>query len=75
MLVYIYSGELEIKQNEKVSKLHKGECAFIRKDFCVQIAKQTYKEEQFKAIFLMFADKFLRTFYSSLDKKSLPKDA
>ena len=53
VLVYMYSGELEIKEREKVTKLHKGDCAFIRKDFSVQLTKQAYKGEQFKAIFLM----------------------
>ena len=62
VLVYMYSGELEIKEHEKVTGLHKGDCAFIRKDFSVQLTKQAYKGEQFKAIFLMFTDKFLRGF-------------
>lgn len=71
----MYSGELEIKKNGKVTKLHKGDCAFIRKDFCVQMTKQGYENEQFKAVFLMFTNKFLREFYSRLDKEKLPKDA
>ena len=75
VLVYMYSGELEIKEREKVTGLHKGDCAFIRKDFSVQLTKQAYKGEQFKAIFLMFTDKFLRSFYNCLNKKSLPQDA
>ena len=60
----MYSGELEIKEREKVTGLHKGDCAFIRKDFSVQLIKQAFKGEQFKAIFLMFTDKFLRGFVS-----------
>lgn len=75
VLVYMYSGELEIKEHEKVTGLHKGDCAFIRKDFSVQLTKQAYKGEQFKAIFLMFTDKFLRSFYNRLNKESLPQDA
>ena len=75
VLVYMYSGELEIKERDTVARLHKGECAFIRKDFGVQLTKQPYREEQFKAIFLMFTDKFLRSFYSRLAKDSLPDDA
>ena len=75
VLVYMYSGELEIKEHEKVIRLHKGDCAFIRKDFSVQLTKQAYKGEQFKAIFLIFTDKFLRSFYSRLEKKSLPENA
>ena len=75
VLVYMCSGELEIKERKKVTKLHKGDCAFIRKDFSVQLTKQGYEGEQFKAIFLMFTNKFLRNFYTRLDKESLPGNA
>lgn len=75
VLVYIYSGELAINERKKITRLHKGECAFIRKDFGVQLTKQSYRGEQFKAIFLMFTTKFLRDFYSNLDKDQLPEEA
>ena len=75
VLVYMYSGELEIKEHKKITRLHKGDCAFIRKDFSVQLTKQACKMEQFKAVFLMFTDKFLRNFYCRLDKESLPENA
>ena len=75
VLVYMYSGELEIKEHKKITRLHKGDCAFIRKDFSVQLTKQARKMEQFKAVFLMFTDKFLRNFYCRLDKESLPENA
>ena len=75
VLVYMYSGELEINERGKITCLHKGDCAFIRKDFSVQLIKQAYKGEQFKAIFLMFTTKFLREFYCKLDKNELPEEA
>ena len=75
VLVYMYSGELEINEREKITRLHKGDCAFIRKDFGVQLTKQAYKGEQFKAIFLMFTTKFLRDFYSKMDKNTIPEKA
>lgn len=75
VLVYMYSGELEVNECGKVTRLHKGDCAFIRKDFSVQLTKQGYKGQQFKAIFLMFTPKFLRNFYCKLDKAALPTDA
>lgn len=74
VLVYMYSGELEINERETVTRLHKGDCAFIRKDFGVQLTKRAYKEEQFKAIFLMFTTRFLREFYGRLDKNQLPEE-
>lgn len=72
VLVYMYSGELEIRKHEKATRLHKGDCAFIRKDFSVQLTKQTFKGTPFKAIFLMFTNKFLRDFYKRLNKKEIP---
>lgn len=75
VLVYMYSGELEINERGNITRLHKGDCAFIRKDFSVQLTKQAFGGEQFKAIFLMFTTKFLREFYSRMDKSSIPEEA
>ena len=75
VLVYMYSGEMVIDERGKTTRLHKGDCAFIRKDFSVQMTKQAWNGEQFKAIFLMFTPKFLRGFYNRLDRDAIPKDA
>lgn len=75
VLVYMYSGEMVIDERGKITRLHKGDCAFIRKDLSVQMTKQAWNGEQFKAIFLMFTPKFLRDFYSRLNRDILPKDA
>lgn len=75
VLVYMYSGEMVIDERGKTTRLHKGDCAFIRKDVSVQMTKQAWNKEQFKAIFLMFTPKFLRGFYSRLNRNSIPKDA
>lgn len=75
VLVYVYSGEMVIDEKGKITRLHKGDCAFVRKDFSVQMTKQTWNGEQFKAIFLMFTTKFLRSFYNRLDKNRMPKEA
>lgn len=75
VLVYICSGELEINERGKITRLHKGDCAFIRRDFSVQMTKQAYGGEQFKAIFLMFTTKFLRDFYNRLDRNAMPQEA
>jgi AraC-like DNA-binding protein len=74
-LVYVHSGELAINERGKITKLHKNECAFIRKDNQVSITKQQKNGEQFKSVFLCFSRKFLRDFYQTLDKKYLPADA
>ena len=75
VLVYVYSGEMVISEKGKTTRLHKGECAFVRKDFSVQMTKQAWNGEQFKAIFLMFTTKFLRNFYNRLDKNTIPEEA
>ena len=75
VLVYMYSGEMVIDERGEITRLHKGDCAFIRKDLSVQMTKQAWNGEQFKAIFLMFTPEFLRGFYSRLDRNALPKDA
>jgi AraC-like DNA-binding protein len=74
-LVYVLSGELEINENGKITRLYEGECAFIRKDNRVSLNKQPKGEEQFKSVWLSFSRNFLRSFYQKLDKKQLPKDA
>ena len=58
VLVYIYAGEMLIEEKGKQTKLHSGDCAFIRKDFSVRMTKRAWNGEQFKAIFLMFTPKF-----------------
>jgi AraC-like DNA-binding protein len=74
-LVYVLAGELEINEHGTITRLHNGECAFIRKDNRVSITKQPQNGEQFKSIFLTFPRKFLRELYQTLDKKQLPKNA
>lgn len=75
VLVYIYSGELEINERGKITLLHKGMCAFVRRDNQVQLTKRAKNDEQFKAIFMRFPRKFLREFYQTLDKKQIPEDS
>jgi AraC-like DNA-binding protein len=74
-LAYIYSGELKLNERGKITKLHKGECVFIRRDNQVSMTKQSKNGEQYKSISLNFTRKFLREFYRTLDKKQFPKDA
>jgi AraC-like DNA-binding protein len=74
-LLYIYSGEVEISEREKVTKICRGACAFIRKDNRVGLIKRPVNGEQFKAIFLSFTRPFLREFYRTLNKKLLPTEA
>jgi AraC-like DNA-binding protein len=74
-IVYVLSGKLEINENGKITRLYKGECAFLRKDNRVSMTKMPQKNRQYKSIWLTFTRPFLRKFYQTLDKKQLPKDA
>ncbi|MDR3219981.1 MAG: AraC family transcriptional regulator [Dysgonamonadaceae bacterium] len=74
-LAYVCSGELELTERGKTTRIHNGECVFIRKDNRVSMTKQPKNGEQFKSIFLSFSRKFLREFYQTMDKKQLPEDA
>lgn len=75
VLVYVYSGELEINEKGKITLLHEGMCAFVRRDNQVQLTKRGRNGEQFKAIFMRFPRNFLRNFYQTLDKKQIPDDS
>lgn len=75
MLVYVYSGELILFEDNKTIVVRKSECVFLRKDNRVQMTKQPIGEEQFQAIFMHFKRNFLRDFYQTVDKKELPMEA
>jgi len=72
MLVYVYSGEIVLEEENKKITIHKGECVFLRRDNRVSMTKQPKGEEQFQGIFMIFKRNFLRDFYQNLDKKELP---
>ena len=74
-LVYIFSGEMEINEGGKITRLHKDDCAFIRKDNRVSLRKSPKYNEQFKSVWLSFPRNFLRAFYQTLNKQQLPEDA
>lgn len=71
-LVYVYSGELLIQENNKRTVIHSGECVFLRRNNRVSMTKQPRGDEYFKAIFMIFKRNFLREFYQTIDKKILP---
>jgi AraC-like DNA-binding protein len=73
-LVYILSGEMEINEGGKITTLHKGDCAFLRKDNRVSTRKLPMGDEQFKSIWLSFPRNFLREFYRTLNRKQIPED-
>jgi AraC family transcriptional regulator, exoenzyme S synthesis regulatory protein ExsA len=71
-LVYVYSGELLVEENDRKTKIHSGECVFLRRDNRVNMTKKPKGEEHFKAVFMIFKRTFLREFFQILNKKQLP---
>jgi len=72
MLMYIYSGELVVDDNGKISVMHAGECVFLRRDNRVNMTKQSRGGEQFQGITMVFTRNFLREFYQAMDKEQIP---
>lgn len=74
-LIYIVSGELEITDKGKKSILHPGECAFMRRDNKMLLQKRVKDGVPYHSVVLKFNRKFLREFFSGIDKRTLPEMA
>ena len=74
-LAYILGGEMEITEDGNITRFHKDECVFVRKDNRVIIRKLPQNGEQFKSIWIAFTRNFLRDFFQTLDKKQFPDNA
>ena len=46
ILMYVYSGELLVDENNKQTKIHGGQCVFIRRDNRVTLTKKAFGGEQ-----------------------------
>lgn len=67
-LIYLCSGELEIKERGKKTVLHPGECAFMRRDNRMWLHKHADKDNPYRSVVLKFTRPFLREFYRTLGK-------
>ncbi|MDE6341827.1 MAG: AraC family transcriptional regulator [Muribaculaceae bacterium] len=74
-LIYLVSGELEISDNGKKIILHPGDCAFMRRDNRMMLQKRVKDSVPYHSIVLKFNRKFLREFYSGIDRRTIPKGA
>jgi AraC-like DNA-binding protein len=72
VLVYVLSGELEMTEQGVITIIHKGKCAFIRKNNRLTMTPKPKDDEQVKAVYLCFKRDFLRRFYQTIDRKNLP---
>ncbi|MDR3339205.1 MAG: hypothetical protein LBT25_03755 [Candidatus Symbiothrix sp.] len=72
-LVYVYSGEMLLEEvGRGETRVHKSECAFIRRDNRITMTKQPKGDEQYQGIFMTFQRNFLRNMYRKIDRKTLP---
>ncbi len=68
-LKYVCSGELTLEENGATTKIHKGECVFIRRDHKVHIAKHSLGDEAYMGITMMFNREYLKQAYQEVAAK------
>ena len=74
-LIYVYSGEIKITDNDKELSVRAGEYVFLKRDNRVKIHKHTQGSNPYKAISIRFDRKFLRDYFSGLKQKTpLPEN-
>ena len=71
-LIYVVSGELEITDHGKKTVLRQGGCAFMRRDNQMFLQKRVKDGMPYHSVVLKFSRKFLREFFASMDKRTLP---
>lgn len=71
-LIYICSGELEIEERGKKALLHKGDCAFMRRDNRMWLQKHVETGGCYRSVVLKFKKTFLREFYQTLGRDQIP---
>ena len=74
-LVYVYSGEMVVDDNGRTLKVASGSYVFIKRDHRVRLLKHTAGNAPYKAISIRFERDFLRDFFATLDKTTLPTGA
>lgn len=74
-LIYLCSGELEIEERGKKTVLHKGDCAFMRRDNRMWLQKHVEEGGNYRSVVLKFKRPFLREFYQTLGRDQIPADS
>ena len=72
-LVYVYSGELVVTDNENETLVNPGECIFVRRDHRTTMVKKSLENENYKGITLTFKRNRLREYLTKLDTNDIPK--
>lgn len=74
MLVYVYDGELTLKDGEKTTVVGKGECWFLRRNHQVSM-KDSTPAGRVDAMFIVFTRKYLKEYYRSHGSAATNDDA
>jgi AraC family transcriptional regulator, exoenzyme S synthesis regulatory protein ExsA len=73
-LMYLYSGELIVDENNMQTKIQSGQCIFIRKDNRVTLTKRPCGEKQFQTITMVLTRNFLREFFHTMKRNEFPSE-
>lgn len=72
LLIYVYSGQMTIKEQDKQIVAGAGECVFVRRDHNVTIEKGGCGEKQYQGITMRFTRSFLREYFRLMPNKDMP---
>lgn len=72
-LVYVYSGELTVKQGrEKMLTIGEGQCVFLARNNKVEVSGRPVDGVEFKGTFLTLKRQLLIRYYNQMDRSLLP---
>lgn len=73
-LVYVYSGEMLVEQENRRYCLRKNQCAFLKRDHRSKAYKRPYEGEQYKGVAIVLKRDLLRKVYTGFCEKILPQE-
>lgn len=74
-MIYVYSGEMIVRDGKTVKHLFKGDCAFLGRNYKLEMTARSFEGMEFKGAFLVLSRPFLMHYYHEMDKKLLPERA
>lgn len=74
-LIYLCSGELDIEERGRKTRLRAGDCAFMRRDNRMWLQKRASADTPYRSVVLKFTRPFLKEFYQTLSKRDLPAES
>ncbi len=75
VLIYVYSGEMIVEDENRKIRIRAGEYVFLRRDHRLRILKQAAGDKPYKAISIRFERNFLRDYFRKTHPAKLPTRA